>query len=205
MKILIADDDPFIRRLLEFTLLGWGHEVIAVADGMQAWRVLERVEPPCLIILDWVMPEIDGLELCRRVRSARAEDALYLILLTSNAEKSDVVAGLAAGANDYVTKPFDDGELYARIQVGLRMLELQRRLADRIEEISQAMVRVRQLQGLLPICAYCKSIRNDQNYWQRVEHYICAHADVKFSHGICPTCLKQVLANATPELVASTN
>jgi DNA-binding response OmpR family regulator len=198
MKIVIADDDPLIRKLLEATLREWGHDVTAVSNGLEARSLLTRVEPPCLAILDWNMPGLDGPDICRQVRERRVEDAVYLILLTSNASKEDIVAGLASGANDYVTKPFDQGELYARIEVGVRVLELQQRLADRIEELSRANARVHQLQGLLPICSYCKSIRNDQNYWQRVEHYICAHADVRFSHGICPSCLKGLIKESTP-------
>lgn len=202
MKIVIADDDPMPRRLLEQTLVDWGHEVEAASDGLTAWSMLERVDTPCLAILDWVMPGLDGPTICHRVRAENPNEAMYLILLSANAEKEDVIAGLEAGANDYVTKPFHEGELYARIQNGLRMLEMQQKLTDRYAELSQAYAKVRQLQGLLPICAYCKSIRNDQNYWQRVEHYICAHADVKFSHGICPTCLKNVLRETTPEIAA---
>ena len=103
------------------------------------------------------MPGVDGLEVCRLVRTCRPDAPVYLLLLTSNAEKSDVVEGLAAGANDYVTKPFDEGELYARIQVGIRMVELQQRLADRINELSNAMDQVRHLQGLLPICTTARA------------------------------------------------
>ena len=203
MNILIADDDPLIRKVLESMLRDWGHHPISASSGTEAWSILSGREPPRLAVLDWVMPGLDGLELCRKIRAVRPDDALYLILLTSNAEKKDVVAGLDAGADDYVTKPFDEGELYARIQVGLRTIDLQTRLADRIEELSQATTNVRHLQGLLPICAYCKSIRNDQNYWQRVEHYLCAHADVKFTHGICPDCLNGLLREPIREFVGS--
>ena len=202
MRILIADDDRFIRKLLKSRLNEWGHEVDVAGDGNEAWEVLSQVRGPCLAILDWLMPGASGPEICRKVRASRFEDPIYLILLTSNAEKAEIIEGLASGANDYVTKPFDDGELYARIQVGLRVLDLQRRLADRIDELSRAMARVQQLQGLLPICAYCKSIRNDQNYWQRVEHYLCDHADVKFTHGICPQCMEGLLRNV-PELATA--
>lgn len=203
MKILIADDDPFVRKLLEVTLREWGHDIVLVGDGLEAAGILATIESPCLAILDWIMPGLDGLSVCRHIRATRPDAPFYLILLTANGEKTDVVAGLAAGANDYVTKPFDEGELYARIQVGLRMLELRQKLADRIEELSQATAKLRQLQGLLPICSYCKSIRNDQNYWQRVEHYICAHADVRFSHGICPDCLKDLLKEQTTEMASA--
>jgi PleD family two-component response regulator len=193
MKILIADDDQMTRRLLTFSLSRWQRDLTAVATGDEAWAFLSEVEAPCLAILDWMMPGLDGHEICQLVTEHRRNEAIYLILLTSNNEKKDVVSGLDAGANDYVVKPFDEGELYARIQVGLRMLDLQQRLADRISELTRERAKVKQLQQLLPICAYCKKIRDDQNYWRVVESYFSEHADVQFSHGICPPCLKKAL------------
>src|SRR5439155_4831059 len=106
---------------------------------------------------------------------------------------ASIVTGLQAGADDYITKPFDRGELQARLQVGRRIVELQKGLADRVRELEAALSRVRQLQGLLPICAWCKKIRDDQNYWHQVETYIGSHSDARFSHGICPDCLKTVM------------
>lgn len=194
MKILIADDDKMTRRLLTLTLNKWEHDLTAVDDGSKAWSFLSSVEAPCLAILDWMMPGLDGQEICRKVREQRPNEAIYLILLTANNEKKDVIAGLDAGANDYVGKPFDEGELYVRVQVGLRMLELQQKLADRIGELTRERAKVKRLQELLPICAYCKKIRDDQNYWRCVECYFLEHADVRFSHGICPPCLEKALA-----------
>jgi response regulator RpfG family c-di-GMP phosphodiesterase len=115
------------------------------------------------------------------------------MLLTSRTRMQDVVAGLKAGADDYLTKPVDREELEARLSVASRVVQLQQRLADRVVELEEALSRVRQLQGLLPICAYCKRIRDDQNYWNQVETYIAEHLDVRFSHGICPSCLETVL------------
>jgi len=203
MKILIADDDPFVRKLLASKLAKWEHAVYAVASRSEAWAYFSRTDEPCLAILDWLMPGIDGPEVCRLVRSFRPDAAIYLLLLTANSERSDKVEGLAAGANDYVTKPFNEAELYARVQVGMRMLELQQQLAGRIEQLSVALARIRKLEGLLPICTYCKSIRNDLNYWQTVEHYICEHADVAFTHGVCPGCLETLLRSAKPDCAAS--
>ena len=116
-----------------------------------------------------------------------------MILLTAKSKKEELVEGLAAGADDYLTKPFDRQELHARISVGLRVSELQRNLADRITDLETALARVKQLQGLLPICSYCKKVRDDQNYWQQVDSYISKHSEVAFSHSICPTCYEQVL------------
>jgi sigma-B regulation protein RsbU (phosphoserine phosphatase) len=193
MKVLIAEDDPVSRRLLEATLSTFGFEVILAANGAQAWAVLQGEDPPSLAILDWMMPEMDGVEICRRVRQLPSATPPYLILLTAKSEKTDVVIGLDAGANDYLTKPFDRSELRARIQVGTHVLELQKVLVERVQELEDALSQVKQLQGLLPICSYCNKIRSEQNYWQRVESYLSEHAAVVFSHGICPDCYRTVV------------
>jgi sigma-B regulation protein RsbU (phosphoserine phosphatase) len=193
MKVLIAEDDPVSRRMLEATLRNFGYEVVLATDGAQAWAVLQLEDAPPLAILDWMMPEIDGVEVCRRVRNLPTVTPPYLMLLTAKNEKSDLVFGLNAGANDYLTKPFDRSELRARIQVGTHVLELQKALAGRVRELEDALWQVKQLQGLLPICSYCKKIRDEQNYWQRVESYLSEHADVVFSHGICPDCYRTVV------------
>ena len=193
MKILIAEDDPVSRRLLEATLEKFGYEVVVAADGAEAWTALQRNDAPRLAILDWMMPELDGLEICRRMREIATSTPPYLILLTAKAERGDVVAGLDAGANDYLKKPFDRGELRARLQVAAHVLELQKNLADRVSELEDALAQVKQLRGLLPICSYCKNIRDEQNFWQRVDNYLMEHADVMFSHGICPDCYKNIV------------
>ena len=197
MRILIAEDDAVSRRRLEATLQKWGYEVLAVEDGLAAWEVLQGEMPPPLAILDWMMPGMDGIEVCRKVRERSPSRPLYIIVLTARGSREDVVAGLQAGGDDYVTKPFDREELHARVRVGLRVLQLQMNLADRVRELEEALARVKQLQGLLPICSYCKKIRDDQNYWQQVEGYISEHSDAVFSHGICPDCFEKFVK---PEL-----
>jgi DNA-binding response OmpR family regulator len=197
MRILIAEDDAVSRCRLEATLRKWGYEVLAVEDGLAAWEVLQGEMPPPLAILDWMMPGMDGIEVCRKVRERSPSRPLYIIVLTARGSREDVVAGLQAGGDDYVTKPFDREELHARVKVGLRVLQLQMNLADRVRELEEALARVKQLQGLLPICSYCKKIRDDQNYWQQVEGYISEHSDAVFSHGICPDCFEKFVK---PEL-----
>jgi DNA-binding response OmpR family regulator len=197
MRILIAEDDAVSRRRLEATLQKWGYEVLAVEDGLAAWEVLQGEMPPPLAILDWMMPGMDGIEVCRKVRERSPSRPLYIIVLTARGSREDVVAGLQAGGDDYVTKPFDREELHARVKVGLRVLQLQMNLAARVRELEEALARVKQLQGLLPICSYCKRIRADQNYWQQVEGYISEHSDAVFSHGICPDCFEKFVK---PEL-----
>lgn len=197
MKILIAEDDPVSRCLLEATLVKSGYEVTVTTNGQEAWEALERDAPP-VAILDWMMPGLDGVEVCRRVRAIQTPTPTYLILLTAKSEKGDVVQGLQSGADDYVTKPFDRLELQSRISVGLRIGELQRTLANRIVDLEGALTRVKQLQGLLPICSYCKKVRDDQNYWQQVDSYISKHTEVEFSHSICPTCFDSVMDKSSP-------
>ena len=121
---------------------------------------------------------------------------MYLILLTSRDSRADVVAGLNAGADDYLVKPFDPDELRARLQVGVRVLRLQERLADRVAELETAVSTVKRLQGLIPICSYCKRIRSEGNDWEQLESYISEHSDAQFSHGICPPCLDAALRAA---------
>lgn len=205
MKILIAEDDPVSRRLLAAMLDKFGYEVVVAADGAEAWTALQRDDAPSLAILDWMMPEIDGVGLCRRVRALSTTTPPYLILLTAKSGKEDVVAGLDAGANDYLTKPFDRAELRARVQVGAHVLELQKALAGRVRELEDALSQVKQLQGLLPICSYCKKIRDEENYWQRVDSYLTEHTDVLFSHGICPDCYRTVVQPQLDERSVSNN
>jgi len=190
IRALIADDDRIAREIVSRTLERWRFEVTSVSDGEDAWRCLARIEEPTLAILDWMMPGMNGPDVCRRARKERPLANLYLILLTALESRKDIVAGLDAGADDYIVKPFDPDELRARIQVGLRVLTLQDRLADRVSELEKALSNVKRLQGLLPICSYCKRIRGDDQYWQSVDAYISEHSDAEFSHGICPPCFE---------------
>lgn len=197
MKILVAEDQTVSRRILTQNLRNWGYEVAAVEDGTRAWAALQEEDAPQLAILDWLMPGMNGTEVCRQVRERPRALPIYLILLTSRKGQEDKIHGLRSGADDYVTKPFDREELRARVQVGIRVLELQGALADRVRELEAALSSVKTLQGLLPICSYCKKIRDDRNYWQQVEGYISDHSEVQFSHGICPDCYTRVIQ---PEL-----
>jgi phosphoserine phosphatase RsbU/P len=201
MQVLIAEDDRVTGELLARTLRRWNHEATVVADGGQAWSFLQNASAPTLAILDWMMPEMDGPEICRRVRAERPDGNMYLLLVTAREGRSDLIAGLDAGADDYVVKPFDPEELRARVSVGMRVLALQQKLAERVAELQAALASVKQLRGLLPICSYCKRIRGDDQYWQQVEGYISAHSDAQFSHGICPSCF----ATLSAELDAAGN
>jgi DNA-binding response OmpR family regulator len=188
VPVLVADDEAVSRTVVAAMLRKGGYDVQVAADGEQAWSVLQQSERPSLAILDWMMPGLDGVEICRRLRRIDTPTPTYVILLTSRDAAADVVEGLRAGADDYVTKPPDEDELLARISVGVRVVSLQHTLADRVRRLEEALANVKQLQGLLPMCAYCKRIRDDRNYWQQVESYISAHSGVQFSHSYCPDC-----------------
>lgn len=188
MRILIAEDDPVSRSILENLLRKWAYEVTTTLDGAAAWNALQEPDAPSLAILDVMMPSVDGLEICRRLRRAPSSISPYIILLTGNHGVREIVKGIEAGADDYLTKPYDFDELRVRVQVGARIVELQTNLAERISQFEIALGHVKQLQGILPICSYCKKIRNDLDYWQNVETYVADHSLAEFSHGICPAC-----------------
>src|SRR5262249_9085682 len=136
-------------------------------------------------------------EVCRRLRQRAGLEPTYLILLTGKDSREDLVAGLEGGADEYLTKPIDPEELRVRLKAAARIVELQSKLAERVRELQDALTQVRQLRGLLPICMYCKRIREEENYWERVEAYISKHSAAPFSHGICPDCYETVVK---PEL-----
>ncbi len=189
MRILIAEDNLVTRKLLSVALTQWGHDVVAVNDGRAAWEELQKPDAPKLVILDWNMPEMDGLQVCLRLKDAGTPDPPYIILLTARTDKKDVVNALEAGANDYITKPFNNMELRARVRVGQRMVEMREKLARQVQELRTALEHIKTLQGIIPICSYCKKIRDDQGYWNQVEAYLSRHSDARFSHGFCPDCV----------------
>jgi DNA-binding response OmpR family regulator len=192
MKILVAEDDRVSRQILTISLTKWGYEVVPTFDGNQAWDELQKEDAPSLAILDWMMPGIDGIDLVKRVRALARPVQTYVMLLTARVDKQSIVAGLQAGANDYLTKPVELDELRARVHVARQMVELQSQLAQRVSELEQALADVQSLRNLLPICSYCKRVRDGQDYWQEVEDYLSDHADVRFSHGVCPSCTQQM-------------
>lgn len=199
MKVLIAEDDPTSRLLLESVLKQWGYDVVSTCDGNEAWAAFQADEAPRLAILDWMMPGMDGVEVCRKVRQQDTQNPTYIIILTTLDRKADIVKGLESGADDYVAKPFHQEELRARVQVGRRVVELQSALADRVEELQEALSQIKTLEGLIPICMYCHKIRDDRELWHRMEVYIQARSEAKFSHGLCPECLEKYYPECVEE------
>ena len=178
MKILTVEDDPVSSMVLESSLRQMGHELVNTKNGAEAWAVIER-EPLRVVVSDWNMPQMDGLELCRRIRG-REGDYVYFILLTSRSiSRQNREAALAAGVDDFLTKPMNFDELWMRLRVAERIL--------------QYTTEVKQLESFLPICGYCKKIRDDSNYWQQIEQYFHARSGTKFSHGVCPDCMEKMV------------
>jgi DNA-binding response OmpR family regulator len=171
--VLVVEDDATARLFLASALQKLGHTVTVAVDGREAWAVFQHAPFP-VVVSDWVMPEMDGPELCRRIRVGDRTRYTYLILLTSLDDRSHYRQGMEAGADDFLTKPPDLETLQIRLRVAERILGLQ-------EE-------VRRLEGLLSICAYCKRIRDERQNWVRVEEYIEGRSDATFTHGICPEC-----------------
>jgi DNA-binding response OmpR family regulator len=183
VKILAVEDDPVARAVLRQALRRLGHESIEAADGEAAWEILQT-ESVRVVVSDWMMPRSDGLELCRRIRGRVGTDYIYFILLTSrDATQENQTASADAGVDDFLTKPLDLTELWTRLRVAERILRY--------------TTQVRQLEEMLPICSYCKKIRDDQNYWQQLEGYISERTGSDFSHSVCPDCYKRVVL---PEL-----
>jgi sigma-B regulation protein RsbU (phosphoserine phosphatase) len=199
LHVLVADDEPVSRTVVGAMVKKAGYPVLFAQDGQQAWELLNRDDPPALALLDWEMPGLQGPEVVQRLRSRDQASPTYIILLTSRDSSADIVQGLRAGADDYVTKPANEDELIARVNVGARVVRLQSALAERVRSLEEALANVKALQTLLPMCAYCKSIRNDQNYWEKVETYFTQHSNVAFTHSYCPSCYERFVR---PELEA---
>ena len=190
-KVLVAEDEPLSRRLLRAQLESAGYDVVTAENGAEAWEILQSADAPGLAIVDWMMPGLDGLEICRRLRCGETRRYVYVILVTARDRPSDVVAGLDAGADDYLTKPFDWNELHSRLRTGKRFQLLQSQLAAKVEDLESALAHVKTLQGLLPICMHCKRIRDDANTWHRLESYIEDHSNASFTHSLCRKCLEK--------------
>jgi CheY-like chemotaxis protein len=184
VKILTVEDDLVARAVLRQALRRLGHEAVEAADGEAAWAMLQKQPDIRVVVSDWAMPHSDGLAFCRKIRGRVDAEYTYFILLTGRDATEDNQAKAAdAGVDDFLSKPLDFPELWMRLRVAERILRY--------------TTQVRQLEKLLPICSYCKKIRDDQNYWQQLEGYIGERTGTDFSHSVCPDCYQRVLI---PEL-----
>jgi len=185
MRILVAEDDSVSRLVLTTGLRKLGYEVDEAVDGAEAWRIY-KANNVHLVITDWMMPNVDGLELCRKIRSEQVEKYTFIIMLTALGGKQSYLEAMDAGADDFVTKPYDFDQIQAKLRMATRILKLQHE--------------VKQLEGLLPICSYCKKIRNEDNTWEPVEGYVTKKTEAAFSHGVCPSCYEEHLKPQLEEL-----
>jgi len=191
MKILAVEDDPSSRKILSQALQRLGHDVVEFDNGEDALRILDEPEPPRVVVSDWTMPRMDGLQLIQGIRSRLKADYTYFILLTARtANEENQREATEAGVDDFLTKPVDMTELWMRLRVAERILRF--------------TTQVRQLEAFLPICSYCKKVRDDRNYWQQIETYINARTGSEFSHSVCPDCYARVIAPELEKLRAKT-
>ena len=198
VRVLVAEDDPRTQKALVFLLQRHGYVVTGAKDGQAALDILTQPNPPAIVLLDREMPRRDGLEVCRAVRALPAARYIYIIMVTARDSAADLLAALEAGADDILGKPADTAQLLARLRSGERVLALEKRLEERIAQLEKSLDDVRKLKRLLPICMYCKKVREDGDYWQEIEAYIREHTGTDFSHGICPECMETVVARELP-------
>ena len=186
LEIIVAEDDLVTRRLIEKFLLADGHRVHAFENGGDAWRYFQE-NPTQIVVSDWMMPDSDGLDLCRNVRSLKREEYTYFILLTSvSRSHENIHAAVHAGVDDFLNKPINPDDMWMRLRVAARILGYARQ--------------VRQLESLLPICAYCKKVRNDSNLWEAVDSYLSQRTGADLSHSICPECYEKYVQAEIEEL-----
>lgn len=190
MKVLAVDDDPVARAVLRAALEQLGHEVSEANDGEAGWAAWQR-DKPRVVVCDWQMPGLDGLGLCSRLRARDAADYVYFILLTGLNETVDNRRKAAdAGVDDFLTKPIDTSRLWVRLRVAERILRYTTQL--------------RRLESMMPMCSYCKKIRDDKNYWQQIESYLNEHAGTEISHSVCPDCYERIVLPELTSLGAET-
>ncbi|MBN2282185.1 MAG: response regulator [Candidatus Marinimicrobia bacterium] len=189
--ILMVDDVPKNLQVLGNILNKEGYKISAALNGEQALKILENAKPD-LILLDVMMPGLSGFDVIKEIQKNEELAEIPVIFLTAKTEKEDVIQGIELGAVDYVTKPFNSIELLARVRNHLELKLSKDRLKKMNAELQKALREIKTLKGLVPICANCKKIRDDDGFWQEVEHYVAAHTEADFSHGICPDCMKEL-------------
>ncbi len=185
--ILIVDDAPANLRLLSGMLVEQGYKVRSALNGKLALTGA-KAAPPDLILLDTNIPGMSGYKVCAQLKADPHTRDIPIIFISALDQTEDKVKAFTLGGVDYVTKPFRVEEVLARVETHLRLRALQKQLAERVRELEEALAQVNKLEGLLPICSYCKRVRDDQDYWHQVESYVAARSEARFSHGVCPDC-----------------
>ncbi|MEO7319585.1 MAG: response regulator [Chthoniobacteraceae bacterium] len=188
VRVLVVEDDERTQKALVFFLLRHGYAATAATDGQVALDILTNRDSPSIVLLDWEMPKLSGLDVCRLLRAMPLQRYIYIIMVTARDSAEDLLAAFAAGADDFLPKPADTAQLLARMRSGERVLALELRLEERIAELQQTLLEVSHLKRLLPICMYCKKVRDDGDYWQEIDAFIHERTGTDFSHGVCPVC-----------------
>ncbi len=194
-SILVVDDEPSNIEIIS-TTLGERYEILASTSGREGLDVAMN-QIPDLAILDIVMPVMNGYELLRRFKEHPLLKEIPVIFITALDQDEQETKGLTLGAVDYISKPFSPAIVKLRIETQLELKRQRDILAKRNEELEQALVKIKTLSGLLPICASCKKIRDDKGYWTQLESYISEHSDAEFTHGCCPECMKKLYPEIT--------
>ncbi len=189
--ILIVDDSAASLGLSANTLAKFGFRSMTARSGQEALQLLGD-QTPDIILLDIIMQGWDGFETCRRLKQDKRTQDIPVIFMTALSATLEKVKGFSLGAVDYITKPFQKEELAARINTHLTIRRQKEEIERQKDELEIALAKVKTLSGLLPICASCKKIRNDDGYWEQIEVYVKEHSDAEFSHGICPDCGKKI-------------
>jgi len=198
--VLIVDDIPRNIKLLGDILRTKDCKIAAATSGPQALAMVKKVQPD-LILLDIIMPEMDGFAVCKILKESSQTRDIPVIFLTAKTETADIVKGLEIGAVDYISKPFNSTELLARAHTHLELKKARDREKKLIIKLKEALSKVKQLSGLLPICSRCKKIRDDQGYWQSVEEYIADHSEAHLSHSLCPKCIEELYPEMADKLI----
>ncbi len=200
ISILVTDDDPAILFATARLLRSAGHIVWEAETGQACLQALGEKKPD-LVLLDVLLPDVNGYTLCRQIKEDEKLRDTYVILLSGKKTASnDQSKGLELGADGYLTRPIDNRELLARVQAMSRIIRAERERDRLIEELRKVISEIKTLRTLLPICSSCKKIRNDEGYWQQIEAYISEHSHTKFSHGICPECLQKLYGDFAAEV-----
>jgi len=188
VKILIAEDEYTTRLMVQVSLENWGYKVESAVDGNEAWSLMKKQEPPDIAILDWEMPEMDGIEVCLRIKELKRKNPVYVILLTGRDSQNDILQGFDAGADDYITKPFNDNELRSRVRVAERIVRIQSTLTKSLEELKMALDLVETFPDNVCVCSNCRKIEGEDASWHQLEAYVDNNNDSRFVQTICPEC-----------------
>lgn len=198
--VLIVDDIEENVEVLYSILKNENYRFAIALTAEQTLRTVEK-EVPDLILLDVMLTDGNGFELAERILRDHGKGQIPIIFITARAHIEDKVMGFQAGGVDYITKPFEESEVLARVRTHLELKSIQKEQQELIRQLREALDEVRQLRGIIPICARCKKIRDDDGYWMQVDQYFSVHSDIEFSHGLCPECMHELY----PDLVDEKN